>query len=174
MNTLYYPEIKKKADKYIHLYFKRNLKIIIRFADDSIWLTTRVRQIYVFHNLSFTSVKVWTIVELLPKVSNLKLPEFWYPVATFPLIHCSYVLSGERMFESDSTCWPFEQIFRPLTSLKGWRIVELLPKVISFQSWLTWILISCYNFPPNSLLLCFICRNVARMANKSVSLPFEQ
>ena len=31
------------------------------------------------------------------------LSEFWYPVVAFPLIHCSYVLSEERMLERSTT-----------------------------------------------------------------------
>ena len=78
---------------------------------------------------------------------NHNLPEFWYPDAIFPLFLCSYVFSaGKRHKRStDLPCWPVEQIFGLLTSLKDGYEVELLPRVLCFLSQLTWILISCCN-----------------------------
>ena len=85
-------------------------------------------------------------------VSYHNLPEFWYPVAFVPLICFSQVLSEKMLLErsTDFACWP-EQNFRPLTLVKGWRMVELQPKVLCFISQLTWILISCCNIPSNLL-----------------------
>ena len=86
----------------------------------------------------------------------------------FPVIHRFFVLSGERMLEwsTNLACWPSEQFFRPLTFDKGWRIVELQPKVLCLLSLLTWILISGCISPSNSLFLCFTWRKDAQMVNK--------
>ena len=52
--------------------------------------------------------------------------------------------------------WPFEQFFRPITSVKGWIMVEQQPKMLWFKLLLTWILLSSYNFPSNSLNNSFL------------------
>ena len=76
---------------------------------------------------------------------------FWYPVVFLPLICFSKVLSQEMLLEqsTDLACWPFEQIFLPLTLVKGWRMVE--PRVLCLLSQLTWILITRYISPSNLL-----------------------
>ena len=94
---------------------------------------------------------------------NQYLPEYWYPFAALHLIHCSYVLSGERMHERQTKLpwWLFNQIFRPLISVEklmldrstiwlvGWRIVELKPKGLWFQSQLICILVA-----PSPIIHC--------------------
>ena len=106
---------------------------------------------------------------------NHNLPEFWYPDAIFPLFLCSYVFSAGKMHKrsTDLPCWPVEQIFGLLTSLKDGYEVELLPRVLCFLSQLTWILISHRWTPSSSLLLFFIGRNVVRTVNKSLCWSVE-
>ena len=68
----------------------------------------------------------------------------------------------ERMLERSTNlaCWPFEQIFQPLTSVKG------LNGMLCFLSQLTWIFISGCISPSNLLFSSFIWRNVARTVNR--------
>ena len=65
------------------------------------------------------------------------LPDFWYPFCSiFPQFYCFFVLSVERMLKrsANSACWLFKQFCWRLTSDKGWRMVEQLPKVLCFLS----------------------------------------
>ena len=84
------------------------------------------------------------------------------------LLKRSEVLSEEMLLKqsTDLACWLLEQNFRPLTSVKGWRMVELQPRVLCFISQLTWILISRCISPSNLLFSGFIWRNVAQTVNR--------
>ena len=110
--------------------------------------------------LPFTSVKGQRMVEHQPRCfdSFHNLPEFWYPVAIFPLIHCSSVLSGEK-------CSNGQQIWHVDYSSK---FFDLLPqfKVLCFLSQLTWILLSGCISLSNLLFQSLIWRNVNRTVNR--------
>ena len=96
--------------------------------------------------------------------------------ATLP-VHVPLFHPKERMLEllTNLPCRLLEQIFRPLTTVKGKTTVELQPKGLWFKAQLTWIIfIFCYNIPYYSLLLCLIWRNVAQMVNTSLFCPLEQ
>ena len=94
------------------------------------------------------------MVALLPEVLWFQSQLTWILLSfcSVPSIQCSNVWSGEMMLERSTNlaCWPIDQFVLPLTSVIGWRMVELLLKTLWFQSYLTWILISCCSFPSNS------------------------
>ena len=117
--------------------------ILRRFGLLTVWATFT----------SFTSNKGWRIVELQPKVlCFLSL----YPVATFLLIHCSYI---SRILELSTNGWQ--------------RMVELLPRLLCLLSQLTWISISRCISSSNLLFQSFVWRNVARMVNRFGLLTVE-
>ena len=102
-------------------------------------------------------------------VSYHNLPEFSYPVAIFPLIHSSYVLSGRMLEWSTNLAVHCSSKFFDL-----WRrMVKMLHRVF-YLSYLTWILISCCNFPSNSLFLCFIWRKDGQTVNKFGFMAVKQ
>ena len=108
------------------LWFRSYLRILIsscNFPSNSfflVWFIDRSKNL--FDLLSQLKYREWNCC---PRYLNFNhnLPEFWYPDAIFPLIHCSYVLFGERMHTRSTglACWSLEQIFWPLTLVKGWR-----------------------------------------------------
>ena len=60
--------------------------------------------------------------------SNHNLPEFSYTVAIFPRIHSSYVIFWKKHART--------MLFLPFTSVKGWRMVELLHMVLYVNHYL--------------------------------------
>ena len=104
-----------------------------------------------------TSVKRWRMVRLLPKVlcflSQLARILISGCISCSNLPFQSFIWRNVARTVNRFGLLPFEKIFRPLTSVKGWKMVEMLPRVLCFLSVLTWILISCCNFPSYSLFL---------------------
>ena len=87
------------------------------------------------------------MVALLPKVLWFQSQLTWI-LLSFCSVP-SYSMFQRLIWRNDA-CWPIDQFVLPLTSVIGWRMVELLLKTLWFQSYLTWILISCCSFPSNS------------------------
>ena len=102
-----------------------------------------------------TLVKGWRMVELLPRVlcflSQLTWILIFGCISPFNLLFQSFIWRELLERSTDLAYWLFEQIFRPLTSVKEWRMVEIMPGMLCFLSQLNWILYPIAELP---LLQC--------------------
>ena len=95
-------------------------------------------------------------------VFNHDLPELSSTGTASPLNNCSFVLSGERMRSTNLACWPFEKTRELLPQLKDEEWLNISNQIITYLNF--YILL---QFPLLFTAPLFICRNVARMVNKS-------